>query len=279
MNTIIITTDFSEPAMNAARYAAGLAEAVGISRMVLYHSYYVPVATDVPVVEADLALAHEESLSALETLEQEIHLILEQDSGMIIDLVTNNVPLVTGVKQLAGQQLAGLVVAGTTGKSRLEKFLSGSNTTSLASSCPVPLLIVPKEATFEPVRKVIFACDLKQVSRSTPVGEIGWWLEHLEADLLVLNVALADRRFDPDTIPQQYKIHELLDSFHPEYHYSEGDDIIEEITGFAEEEGAGLVITIPKTYGFFEGLFHRSVSKRLAGKTEVPLLLLKDKDL
>lgn len=64
----------------------------------------------------------------------------------------------------------------------------------------------------------------------------------------------------------------------PSYHYEEGEDIVEEITDFAEDEGAGLVITVPKTYGFFEGLFRRSVSKRLLGKTEVPLLLLKERE-
>lgn len=102
-------------------------------------------------------------------------------------------------------------MVGTTGKSGLEKFLIGSNTASLASSCPVPLLIVPKEAELDSIDKIVFACDLKRVARSTPVSEIGWWLEKLGAKLVVLNVALEGRRFGPDMIPKQYKMHELLD--------------------------------------------------------------------
>ncbi|WP_262250260.1 universal stress protein [Parapedobacter soli] len=279
MNTIIITTDFSEAAMNAARYGAALAKSIGILRIVLYHSYdNAPAATDIPVAELDTTLAHEGSLLALEIVEREIGSILGGDSGITIELVANGLPLELGVEQLAEQGRAGLVVVATTGKSGLEKFLVGSNTTSLASSCPVPLLIVPKEAEFEPIDKIVFACDLKQVTRSTPVSEIGWWLEKLGAKLLVLNVALEGNRFDPDMIPEQYKMHELLDGFGPSYHYEEGDDIAEEIADFAEDEEAGLVITVPKTYGFFEGLFRRSVSKRLLAKTEVPLLLLKERE-
>lgn len=279
MNTIIITTDFSEAAMNAARYGAALAKSIGILRIVLYHSYdNAPAATDIPVAELDTTLAHEGSLLALEIVEREIGSILGGDSGITIELVANGLPLELGVEQLAEQGRAGLVVVATTGKSGLEKFLVGSNTTSLASSCPVPLLIVPKEAEFEPIDKIVFACDLKQVTRSTPVSEIGWWLEKLGAKLLVLNVALEGKRFDPDMIPEQYKMHELLDGFGPSYHYEEGDDIAEEIADFAEDEEAGLVITVPKTYGFFEGLFRRSVSKRLLAKTEVPLLLLKERE-
>ncbi len=280
MDTIIITTDFSESAMNATRYAVELAKAIGVSRMVLYNSYYnAPAATNIPVAEIDTTLAHEGSLLALEIVEREIGLILGSNSDITLELVANGVPLTLGVEQLAEKWRAGLVVVGTTGKSGLEKFLMGSNTVNLASSSPVPLLIVPKEAVFAPIEKIVFACDLKQVTRSTPVPEISWWLEKLQAKLLVLNVTLEGKRFDPDIISEQYKMHELLDGFRPEYHYEEGDDIAEEIADFAEDEEAGLVITVPKSYGFFEGLFRRSVSKLLTDKTEVPLLLLKERSI
>ncbi|MBD1421665.1 universal stress protein [Sphingobacterium chuzhouense] len=280
MDTIIITTDFSEAAMTATRYAAGLAKSIGISRILLYHSYdNAPTATDIPVAETDTILAHEGSMLALEIVEREIRLILGSESGIAVELFANGLPLELGVEQLAEQWHAGLVVVGTTGKSGLERFIVGSNTVSLASSCPAPLMIVPKDAEFEGVKKIVFACDLKQVTRTTPVSEIGWWLENLGAKLLVLNVALEGKRFNPDTIPEQYKMHKLLDDFKPEYHYEEGEDVVEEIADFAEDKDADLVITVPKSYGFFEGLFHRSVSKRLTEKVEVPLLLLREKSL
>lgn len=280
MKTLIIATDFSESATNAARYAAGLAKAVGASRIVLYHSYdNTPVATELPVAETDTTLAHEESLVALGVTEGEIAGVVGRDTSIVIESATNGMPLELGLVQLAEHRQAGLVVMGTTGKRGLGRFLMGSNTANLAASCPLPLLVVPREATFGPIGKIVFACDLRKVSRNTPVSELGWWLGRLQAKLMVLHVALAGKRFNPDTIPEQYKMHELLDGFDPEYHYEEGDDIAEEIADFAEEEDAGLVITVPKSYGFFEGLFHRSVSKRLADKTEIPLLLLREKGL
>lgn len=47
---------------------------------------------------------------------------------------------------------------------------------------------------------------------------------------------------------------------------------------FAEDEDVDLVITIPKKFGFFESLFKRSVTKKLAYHTEIPLLILKGKE-
>ncbi|GAA4792741.1 hypothetical protein GCM10023231_21150 [Olivibacter ginsenosidimutans] len=278
MQTIIITTDFSEPSLNAAKYAAALSGPLQIERMVLYHSYdNSPVVTEIPLTEPDTSSAHEQSLQGLEALEKEVRLSLGMNTAVSIELITNDMPLLLGVEQLAEQRRASMVVVGATGKSNLEQVLVGSNTINLASESKVPLLIVPKKARFSPIDKIVFACDLKRVSRSTPVSIIGQWLKYLEAKLLVLNVALEGKRFNPDMISEQYKIHDLLDEFHPEYHYTEGDDIVDEIQDFAEDHLAGLIITIPKAYGFFEGLFHRSVSKQLIKESEIPLLLLRER--
>lgn len=279
MQTIIITTDFSHSALNAAKYAAGLAKPLGVDCIVLYHSCNTaPVGTDIRTNEAEISLTQEQRLLFLEEVERELRVTLGENNDIAIKLVSDELPLVQGVEQLAEQWGAYLVVVGATGKSGLERVLVGSNTIVLASEIKVPLLIVPKEARYSPIGKIVFACDLKRVSRSTPVNEIGNWLERLDARLLVLNVALEGKRFDPDSIPEQYKMHDLLDGFSPEYHYTEGDDITDEIEDFAEEQGAGLIITIPKSYGFFEGLFHRSVSKKLIRESGIPLLLLRERE-
>lgn len=278
MQTIIITTDFSESSLNAAKYGAALAKPLGVGHIILYHSYdNAPLATEVPVAETDTPLAHEGSLLALEIVEEALKQVLGDAANVSIELVANGSPLVFGVQQLAEQHRAALVVAGATGKSSLERMLIGSSAVGLASDHKVPLLIVPKEARFTPIEKVVFACDLKQVSHTTPVAEIGIWLERLRAKLLVLHVALEGKRFNPDLIPEQYTMHSLLDGLDPEYHYTESDDIADEIEDFAEDHGAGLIITIPKSYGFFERLFHRSVSKRLIKASEIPLLLLRER--
>jgi len=278
MQTIIITTDFSATSRNAARYAAAWGEALEINHMVLYHAYDdSAVVSEIPLTEADISQVHAQSLEALEDLEKEVRTVLKDNAKMSIDLVANGSPLVLGVERLAERYRADMVVVGASGKSDLEQVMMGSNTVILASDSKVPLLIVPKKAFFAPIDKIVFACDLKRVTRSTPVIRIGRLLEHLHAKLLVLNAAIEGKRFNPDTILEQYKIHDLLDSFQPEYHYTAGDDIADEIEDFAKQQHAGLIITIPKAYGFFEGLFHKSISKKLIKESTIPLLLLREK--
>lgn len=279
MQTILITTDFSESSINAAKYAACLSQLLGVQRILLYYSYdNAPVATPIPISEQEASLVHEGSLLALEIVEREIRNVLDDENDLTIELIANERPLIIGVEQLVEERQVGLVVAGTTGKSGLKKLVMGSNTINLASACPAPLLIVPKKAKFQNIDKVVFACDLQKISNSTPVGEIRKLLEKLQAKLLVLNVAVEGKRIQPDIIYKQHKLHHLLDELNPEYHYTESDDIADEIEDFAEDHAAGLIITIPRSYGFFEALFRRSVSKRLINDLDTPLLLLKEKE-
>lgn len=276
MDTVIITTDFSVSATHAAEYGAAFARWMDVHSIILYHSSDQGlVATEIPVPESvhDTA-AHEKHIASLTLLENHIRPFAGVD--IHVELVANEQPLLLGIEQLAERRKASLVVAGTTGKSGLEKLVMGSNAISLVKACPLPLLIVPHEARFVPIRKMVYACDLQKVGRSTPVSLLRFFMERLQAELLVLNVSMEGKRFDPDVIPEQYKLHSLLDSLNPEYHYTEEDDIAEGIMDFAAREGAGLVVTVPKSYGFFERLFHRSVTKELVSHTELPLLVLRE---
>lgn len=268
METILITTDFSNTASNAARYAALLSKSLGVGSVILYHSY------DNENMDTDLV--HEGSLIALEILSDTIRKHLGRNTR--VELIANDLPLLMGVERICEQHPVGLVVAGSTGKGGLAKFLLGSNTINLADKCPVPLLIVPEDADFEPIRKIVFACAMEKVIQTTPVETISLFTRQLNSKLLVLNVALEHKRFNPDIIPEQYEIHRLLDDLNPSYHYIEEDEIVEGIMDFVEDEGAQLLITVPKTYGFFDSFFRRSVTKKLAYDTDIPLLVLRERE-
>lgn len=268
MKTILITTDFSKTATNAARYAAKLSQALSVEKIVLYHSY--------DSENIDVQLVHEASLLGMEVLKQEIQPLIKKH--IEVEVITNEQPLIAGINRLVETHAVGMVVAGSTGKGGLTTFLLGSNTINLADECPVPLLIVPEDASYEKIEKIVFACDLNKVKETTPVKELGFFVEELKAKLLVLNVALEHKRFNPDIIPEQYQIHQILQHLNPAYHYIEEETIVEGITEFIDDEDAQIVITVPKTYGFFNSLFRRSVTKKLAYDTEIPLLVLREQE-
>lgn len=276
MKTILLPTDFSESALNAGHYAAALTKQLGVFRIILYHSYQTkPIATDVPLITSAELNLKERSLEALNTFAEELKPLLLE--GVSTEILADERPLLYALKNIIEEEQVELVVIGATGKSNLEKVLVGSNTLSLAQAGLAPLLIVPLNARFQNIHHVVFASDLKQVTQTTPVKLIKSFIHHLDARLLVLNVTEEDKNhFDPDSILEQEALHDLWDSEKATFHYTTHADIAQGITEFAEENDAQIAIIIPRQRGFFDSIFHRSISKKLALHTHIPLLLLKE---
>lgn len=276
VNSMLVLTDFSDSAKNAGKYAAALAHQLKTEKVMLYHSYeslaLIPNAF-APVSES-LLESPEKSLEMMS--EQKMDLEKLAPDYAEIEIHTDERNLINAVNALVGQRQAGLVVAGIKGKNSLERILVGSNTVDLAKDCLAPLLIVPPRATFKPIKNIVFACDLKKVSKSTPVLPIKAFVKALGARLIILNVDDDRKRFDPDTIEEMTHLHELWDDQKPEYHYIEHEDTVRGIMEFASQADAELVITIPKQYGFFENIFHRSMTQKLAYHSHLPLLLFKE---
>jgi len=276
VKNMLVLTDFSDAATNAASYAAALAYQLKTRRLILYHAYdpIVVPPTDFTPVSGGFIESPELSLQKINDLKDDLEAWVSKQTD--IEVRTDGRNLINGVNALAEQQRIGLVVAGITGKSSIERTLVGSNTITLAKNCLAPLLIVPPVAAFQPIKTVVFACDLKRVSESTPVLGIKTFLNALGARLIILNVDYDGANFDPGTLKEMTHLHELWDDEEPEYHYIEHEDIAAGIMEFAGQQRAEMVITVPKQYGFFESLFHRSLTKKLTYHTHLPLLLFRE---
>ena len=272
---ILVLTDFSPAASNAARYAAALARRFNSPNIILYHSLSIPLATEIPMQSPLPAVDfQQDSLSKLAQLKNEMLPLAGEETTITVR--SDERVLVSAVNMLAEQQQVGLVVMGITGKGNLERVFVGSNTITIAKECKVPLLIVPDKAVFENIERVVFACDLKKVSETTPTQAIKTLIHKLEAKLYILNVAHDGASFNPATIGELAALHRLWDEEHPEYHYTDNDDLVKGIMDFTKEHQIQLLVTVPREYGFFEGIFHRSMTEKLAYHTDLPLLLFRE---
>ncbi len=273
MKTILILTDFSDPSLNAARYAAGLSSELPVTRIILYHSFQpLPMATELPV-SPPLPLEDPYGRSSRQLNDLKNELSVKLSEGVHIETLTADGPFVSSVMSLVRDENVDMVVMGTSAKGTLERIIMGSNTLELIRRCTVPLLVIPPEATYKPVQVVAFASDLKDVSDKTPVQKIKPILDLLNARLMVFNVS-EEGSFHTDLIKEQKELHERWGTEKVEYHYVNNKDVAEGIMRFAEGNNVQLVIVIPGKHEFFESFFHRSISKKLAYHTRIPLLIV-----
>ncbi len=274
MKTIIVLTDFSKAATNAARYAAALTHQFSVSKLILFNSYeFKPVATDIPMTsQAGMAAQREESFLKLERLKIELQSLIAPETVVELTAVENS--LIYAVHGLSQQYQAALTVMGITGLSGIERAIIGSNTITVAREITTPLLLVPHAANFNNINKVVFATDLKNDYNNAALN-IKDIVRTLGADLLILNVEKM-RKDDlaAALVIERGKLNEIWDEENAEYHFIESDDIGKGILNFIKTHDVQLVIAIPKHHTFFESIFHKSVTQRLTYHSPIPLLLL-----
>lgn len=275
MKTIIVPTDFSDTAYNAARYALNLAQQVSTARVVLYHAYelIVPipdVPSAVPMVNADDLRAA--SLEGLQKMKKELEPLLAPGISLVVR--AENTLLAATIDEVSKSEQADLIIMGITGGSQLEEILVGSNTIDVVKHTTCPVLIVPPGATFHRIGKVVFACDLRKVAESTPVQPLKKFLDNFHPELHVLHVDHDNKHFNADTPFESLMLDTLLADYEPVYHFVDNTNIVKGIIDFANQEHADLVITIPKKHGLFESIFRRSRTSQLAYHTQIPLLTI-----
>ncbi|HLX65689.1 MAG TPA: universal stress protein, partial [Puia sp.] len=169
MKSILVPVNFSNCSFNAARYAADLAKVTG-AELHLLHVIQIPLASTEMVMDDSLytqmSEAGESSLKEMKTD------ILEQTTS----LVSVTTHLQTGavaekVEEWYTALKADLIVMGATGPT-MEKFLAGSPVGPLLH-LRHPLLVVPEHAKYEPYRRIVLACDERDiqhgVSHSLPL--------------------------------------------------------------------------------------------------------------
>ena len=275
MKTILVPTDFSDTAYNAATYALALSKSLGAVRIVLYHAYelIVPipdVPTMIPMVNPDDL--REASMEGLEKMKNELGALVPAETSLVIR--ADNTLLAATIEEVCKNEEADLIVMGITGGSKLEEVLVGSNTIDVVKNTSYPVLIVPGNARYKAIEKIVFAADLRKVAETTPVEPLKKLLHIFNAELHVINIDHESRHFSTDTPFETLMLDTLLEDFHPEYHFIDNPNVVEGIVEFAEENHADLILTIPKKHGLFEGIFKRSRTSKLAYQTHIPLLTL-----
>lgn len=246
MKTIIVPTDFSATANNAADYAVHFAQQVNANRIILLHAYEIPVAIDpmmpgiqIPEIEGFKNAAEERLYQFRAGL-----LLKYANTNMVFDIVAVYGSILSALEDLANNAPIEMVVMGITGGGALEETLIGSNTVHIAENSHIPLLIVPANAPFKPIQKLMFVGDSNSAETYLPVDQIA----QIQA---LTNASL--QKFDAS---------------------AHSDHFMEAVNQFIDEQAIDLVISVPKEHSFFAKLFAKSHTKQLAFHSHVPLLVL-----
>jgi nucleotide-binding universal stress UspA family protein len=270
MKTILVSTDFSPAAVNATNYAADMALATGAG-LFLFHVYQVPIAvTDVPLVLMSVEDLKKSAEQKLEHLKKDVQHITSGKLAITTEARLGNVT--DELENICKTIQPFAVVMGTTGHSSIDRILFGSTTLTAIRHLTWPVICVPKGKEYGAgIKKIGFACDLRQVEATTPFTAITGFVKELDAELHVLNV---EQGAQSDLPEQTAILGTALQEADPQFHFIRHKDIEDGINEFAEKNNLDLIIAIPKKHKLLDGLFKPGSTRQLVTESHIPVMCI-----
>lgn len=273
MKKILVPTDFSETSKNAASYAAQMAARIPGAKVILINvsDKFTAGSDSSPLTETKkdrrtilqqaLARMGEEMRSVANV---EIEFAIEEGSSLVETL-----------ERYVRHQGVNMIVMGITGASRLEQLFIGSNTLDMVDAGVCPVMIIPPNAKFEPIKNVLFASDFKDVETTVPTEPVRSVLDLFNPTVHVVNVDSEHYvEITDEYKAQRSKLENILNGYQTEFYFIRQYDFLDAVSQFTQDKNIDVIVTVPKERSFLSGLFKTSHTKKLAYHSHVPIVAI-----
>ncbi len=273
MNRILIPTDFSKNARGAFEYAYNLSKGEEVE-FYLLNAFEPPNTSGAMLVSLDEILEKE----AMSDLKREQAILQKSFPGTTIHVITEYGPLESAVRKVNIDYQIDYVVMGTQGASGVRKVLIGSNTQRVIESVVRPVLAIPEDYKFKPVKKILFATDLKPMDYSFIARQICYIANKFDSHIYILYVETDTRKIDLQKEVAALEMDKLFAKRSHSFHLEECDNVVKGVDHFVDEHNIDMVVMVPKKITFFDRLFKRSVTEQFAFQARTPLLAMKEQE-
>lgn len=269
MAHVLIPTDFSDNALNAAIYAVRLFGEEG-NTFTLLHAYRMPHGTAGAMwnvaemlahdAKEDLGEFHKQLLNALPDMKPEFELCCEH--GDLPNVVN---------RFKADPVPPDLVVMGTQGASGLKETLFGSNTASVIKTQGLPVLAVPEKAIYRSPKRILLADDGGPTDKPAlkVLMDIARW-SHSE----VMIVRVVNEEVGTEDTGTSTALDDVLGAIPRSHHYLSGDNVEKALNDMADQNDVDLVVVMHRQRGLFDQFFKPSISTKWVMHTHIPMLVL-----
>lgn len=276
MKKILLPTDFSENAFNAAKYAVQLLRDEECIFYLL--NTYTPILYDSDFIfnnSSSLSLDeiyHQKSLESLNASIKKLSLEFHNEKHEFESIAEFH-HLNQAIKEQVQDKHIDLIVMGTKGATGAEQILFGTHTVHAIKQIECPLLAIPAKFQFKAPLNILFPTDY----------DINYTPDHLRifkaiatgnnAEINILHV-----NFGFSLEPHQQKQRNLLSTFLKEtrhqFHEIQEQTVPGGISAFQEAHQSDMIVMISNKHSFFENLLFRPVINEIGFNLKIPLLVI-----
>ena len=268
MKTYLVPVDFSDTSINAAEYAVALTKDIPEAQITLYNVYSRISFAALTEKEGSRKMVTDEELETLK-------LKLSAAGNQNISIESEEGSFIENIQRYVLGNHIDMVIMGITGSSRLKQVFMGTNTLNVIRHINTPVMIIPPDARFTGLKKVLFTSDFKDVARTTPFTSLKDILDTFKPSLEILNVD-SEHYIE---LTDEFKIEkgsmkDKLSSYNPEFSFLSAFDFLDGINLFVEGKAIDAIITVPRKHSFLSQLFKTTHTKKLAYHSNIPTIAI-----
>lgn len=273
MKAILVATDFSRNAFNAAKYAFALAEEYRLS-VTLYHSHPV-MYPDPEVPFADMEM---QAKALIRMVESEMYKLIQKLRKLFPGVrvkwkIDIGVPKDNIINYIRYKRIKTLVV-GTTGQNGLAKAVLGSTTEFLIRYAPCNIIIVPRAARYRPIRRITFATDLKPDNLNAMTCLVPY-ARKFRAGIMFVHIQDSSSFAGEDKYPEMMKAVQRKTHFkHVSFQIVTSPQVDGGLRIFARKGKSDMLAMATHRTHFPSSLWKTSWTRIIANYTTIPLFVI-----
>ncbi|MEO6188275.1 MAG: universal stress protein [Ginsengibacter sp.] len=276
MHRILVPTDFSNNALKAVGYVAEIAKKSGAVVHLLH------------VIEPSLNMANMQKDSSGKVVVKE----RTEKFNLSLRSIADVYPQITIVPHIAGgavvnsildyaeQEKIDLIVMGTKGSSGLRKFFIGSVAAGTIGKTKIPILTVPVSYEVQEPVDILFATN--QFEKNKELLKKVMTIPKLFASAVhVVVFKDVDGDENAELIYNEEQLNDYLKFLKEAFpgipfkgELLEGKDFEITIDRYSNRNEVDVIVMVTYPKSFFEKLFRRSVTKKMAFHSTIPLLAI-----
>ena len=275
---ILVPIDFSECSENALAFAMQLADKIKAILILLNVPHFDSggienVTFVVDEVENRTEQSRISMNKSIHKVTEKVRASLDEAPSIQIDIRMGNVEAT--ISDVALRNQVDYIVIGTQGEnSTLDKYL-GSVASNVLKNAPCPVMVIPENSELAENLVLGYATDF---SDADPFGI--WKAMKLFKPFQPIIKCV---HFDEPQVHNEDKIKELERYFaetspelNVELYNLPVKDKVKDMNGFIEEHNVNMLVMYKPNRSFFESIFHKSYTVKMAKHTNIPLLVFKE---
>lgn len=276
MKHILVPTNFLDYAQNAADYAVQMAKEYD-ARITLFHTYHIPVVDPLIPSEYLSELAESAEKAAVSHIETELERLKENQDAADVNIDYHVAMGFAADEILSVSQTLGVdtIIVGTRHRDTLQRILSGSVLGIIVDKAQVPVMVIPLGVSYKPINNALFASEYNDSEDLKSIDKALDFVGKVKANLYSVHVQ--EREPDENDLGRLDGIREIFKNeiasgkLHFDNIY-EGN-VIHALTEYSHHNNIDVTIMVTHKRSFFERIFDRSLSKEMAYRTDLPLVV------